>query len=133
MMPESDRLGEHFRPLTDDEITLMRSRGCHCDDWSNVRVAERFNAEAVRTTHFSGDVTLGVFEKQVSFFGGFIKPAGISDATIHNCIIGDNVYISRVKNYIANYNIEADAVIDNIDLLAVEAKAALAMGRKFLL
>ncbi len=128
MAPESDRIAEHFRPLTDDEITLMKSRGCHCDDWSRIRVAERFNAEKVRTTYFSGDVTLGVFEKQISFFGGFVKPAGISDATIHNCIIGDNVYINRVKNYIANYVVEADAVIDNIDLLAVEGKSSFGNG-----
>lgn len=128
MASESDRLQQHFRSLTNDEITLMRNRGCHCEDWSKVRVAERFNAETVRTTHFSGDVTLGVFEKQISFFGGFIKPAGISDATIHNCTIGDNVYISRVKNYIANYIIEADAVIDNVDLLAVEGESSFGNG-----
>jgi len=128
MTSESDRPQDHFRSLTDDEISLMIGRGCSCDDWSNVRVAERFNAEMVRTTHFSGNVTLGVFERQVPFFGGFAKPAGISDATIHNCAIGDNVYISRVKNYIANYVIEADAVIDNIDLLAVEGESSFGNG-----
>ena len=128
MASESDRLQEHFRPLTDDEISLMTGQGCRCDDWSKVRVAERFNAEAVRTTHFSGNVTLGVFEKQIAFFGGFVKPSGICDATIHNSTIGDNVYISRVKNYIANYVIEADAVIDNIDLLAVEGESGFGNG-----
>ena len=128
MAVESDRLEEQFRLLTDDEISLMTGRGCQCDDWSRIRVAERFNAETVTTTHFSGDVTLGVFEKKISFFGGFVKPAGISDAMIHNCTIGDNVSISRVKNYIANYIIEADAVIDNIDLLAVEGESAFGNG-----
>ena len=106
----------------------MTGQGCRCDDWSKVRVAERFNAETVRTTHFSGNVTLGVFEKQIPFFGGFVKPSGICDATIHNSTIGDNVYISRVKNYIANYVIEADAVIDNIDLLAVEGESGFGNG-----
>jgi len=128
MTSESNRLEGHVRTLTDDEITLMKNQGCHSDDWSRIRVAERFNAETVRTTHFSGDVTLGAFEKQISFFGGFVKPAGISDATIHNCTIGDNVYINRVKNYIANYVIEADAVIDNIDLLAVEQQSSFGNG-----
>jgi hypothetical protein len=128
MAPDTDRIGESFRTLTNDEISLMTERGCHCDDWSRVRVAQHFDARTVKTTHFSGDVTLGVFEKQVSFFGGFVKPAGISDATIHNCVIGDNVYINRVKNYIANYVIEADAVIDDIDLLAVEGESSFGNG-----
>lgn len=128
MASEFDRPEDHYRSLTDEEISLMKNRECHCDDWSRIRVAERFNAETVRTTHFSGDVTLGVFEKQISFFGGFIKPAGISDAMIHNCVIGDNVYINRVKNYIANYTIEADAVIDDIDLLAVEGQSSFGNG-----
>lgn len=128
MTSESNQFEEHYRALTNDEIVLMETQGCHSDDWSKVRVAERFNAETVRTTHFSGDVALGVFEKQASFFGGFDKPVGISDATIHNCTIGDNVFISRVKNYIANYVIEADAVIDNIDLLAVEGQSSFGNG-----
>ena len=128
MESESDRRGDCFRSLTEGEISLMAGRGCQCEDWSKIRVAERFNAETVTRTHFSGNVRLGVFDKQISFFGGFVKAAGISDAMIHNCTIGDNVYISRVKNYIANYVIEADAVIDNIDLLAVEDESSFGNG-----
>ena len=71
---------------------------------------------------------LGSFDKQVSFFGGISRPTGISHATIHNCTIGDNVYISRVKSYIANYVIEEDAVIENIDILAVEVPSSFGNG-----
>jgi len=56
------------------------------------------------------------------------KPAGISEATIHNCTIGNNVYISRVRNYIANYIIEDNAVIDHIELLAVEGESSFGNG-----
>jgi NDP-sugar pyrophosphorylase family protein len=106
----------------------LTGQGCSCDDWSKVQVAEGFNAETVKSTYFCGHVKLGVFEKQVSFFGGVTKPTGISNATIHNCTIGNNVYISRVRNYIANYIIEDDAVIDNIDLLAVEGESSFGNG-----
>ena len=106
----------------------MIDQGCSCADWSTVSVTEGFRAETVNSTHFSGNVKLGTFEKQVSFFGGVSKPAGISHATIHNCTIGDNVYISRVRNYIANYVIEDDAVIENIDLLAVEGPSSFGNG-----
>jgi len=117
-----------FHPLSADQIEQLTRQGCSCDDWSKVQVAEGFNAEAVRSTHFSGCVKLGVFRKQVSFFGGVAKPSGISHATIHNCVIGDNVYISRVRNYIANYVVQDDVVIDNIELLAVEGSSSFGNG-----
>ncbi|MFZ2147758.1 MAG: DUF4954 family protein [Sedimentisphaerales bacterium] len=120
--------GGNPRPLSEEQITQLTSQGCSCEDWSKVRVAEGFIADTVKSTHFCGMVMLGVFEKQVSFFGGVKKPAGISHATIHNCIIGNNVYISHVRNYIANYIIEDDVVIDNIDLLAVEGESSFGNG-----
>jgi NDP-sugar pyrophosphorylase family protein len=121
-------MGTQWRALSEQEIAQLSQQGCTCDDWSKVQVAAAFRPERVRSTHFCGDVRLGVFEKEVSFFGGVRKPAGIRHATIHNCTIGDNVYISAVRNYIANYVIEDDAVIDNIDLLAVEGESAFGNG-----
>ncbi|MBN2180430.1 MAG: DUF4954 family protein [Sedimentisphaerales bacterium] len=126
--PESVWNQGEFNPLSDEQITELISQNCTCDDWSKVQVAPDFNAEKIKSTHFSGQIRLGVFEKQVSFFGGVKKNAGISDATIHNCVVGNNVYISQVKNYIANYIIEDDAVIDNIDLLAVEGESSFGNG-----
>jgi len=115
-------------PLSADQIAQLTSQGCICDDWSKVQVAEGFSAKTVKSTYFSGHIRLGVFEKQVIFAGSLTKPAGISNATLHNCIIGNNVYINQVKNYIANYIIEDDAVIDNIDLLAVEGESSFGNG-----
>ena len=117
-----------YRPLSSEEIASLTEQGCSCADWSKVEVAEGFDPAKVKSTHFSGSVKLGVFKKQVSFFGGATKPAGISNSTIHNCTIGNNVYISGVRNYIANYIIEDDAVIDNIDLLAVEGESSFGNG-----
>jgi len=117
-----------WRTLSQEEVARIEAQGCTCADWSRVQVAPRFRAERVRTTHFSGEIRLGAFEKDVRFFGGATKPTGISDATIHNCTIGDNVYISHVRNYIANYVIDEDAVIDNIDVLAVEGESSFGNG-----
>jgi hypothetical protein len=117
-----------FRPLSSEEIRRLTEQGCACADWSKVEVAEGFNPAKVKSTHFSGSVKLGVFEKNVSFYGGVTKPAGISNATIHNCTIGNNVYINQVRNYIANYTIEDDVVIDNIDLLAMEGESSFGNG-----
>jgi hypothetical protein len=117
-----------YRSLSQQEIERLENQGCTCDDWAKVLVANGFDAGAVKSTHFYGEVKLGVFEKRVSFFGGLTKPTGISDATVCNCVIGDNVYISRVRNYIANYAVEDDVVIDNIDLLAVEGRSPFGNG-----
>ena len=128
MTPESNCHQGDYHSLSAEQIDQLVRQGCSSEDWSKVRVAEGFNAESVKSTHFSGQVKLGVFEKQVFFFGGVSKSAGISDATIHNCTIGNNVYISRVRNYIANYVIEDDAVIDHIELLAVEGQSSFGNG-----
>jgi len=116
------------RPLSSEEIAKLTGQGCSCADWSKVQVAEGFDAGRVKSTHFSGNVKLGVFEKRVSFFGDVTKPTGISNATIHNCTIGNNVYIDQIRNYIANYIIEDDVVIENIDLLAVEGLSCFGNG-----
>ena len=125
---EYDSYQDGFRSLSAEQIAQLTHQGCSSEDWSKVRVADGFDAGRVKSTHFCGQVKLGVFEKQVSFFGGVKKPAGISNATIHNCTIGNNVYLSQVRNYIANYIIEDDVVIDNIDLLAVEGDPPTTFG-----
>ncbi|MHC4061761.1 MAG: DUF4954 family protein, partial [Planctomycetota bacterium] len=117
-----------LRSLSAEEIAKLTEQSCSCTDWSNIQVAEGFDPVTVRSTHFSGKIKLGVFGKEVSFRGGVTKPAGICNATIHNCIIGDNVYINQVRNYIANYVIEDDVVIENIDLLAVEGESCFGNG-----
>ncbi|UCE46969.1 MAG: DUF4954 family protein, partial [Phycisphaerales bacterium] len=128
MTSESNCYRPYYQPLSADQIAQLIDQGCSCDDWSKVTVAAGFRADTVKATHFSGHVKLGRFEKQVSFFGGVSRPTGISHATIHNCTIGDNVYINRVRNCIANYVIEEDAVIENIDLLAVEGPSSFGNG-----
>ncbi|HUT30987.1 MAG TPA: DUF4954 family protein [Sedimentisphaerales bacterium] len=117
-----------LRSLSTEEITRLTNQGCSCTGWSNIQVAEGFDPSKVRSTIFSGRIELGVFEKEVSFCGGVKKPAGISDAAIHNCRIGDNVYINQVRNYISNYTIEDDVIIENIDLLVVEGETSFGNG-----
>lgn len=117
-----------FRQLSEAEVKKLIKQGCSCDDFSKIRVAKKFDPANVRSTTFSGNVTLGVFDGQVRFFGGVKKPSGISNATIHNCTIGDNVYIDQIRNYIANYVIEKDVVIENVDLLAVEGVSSFGNG-----
>jgi hypothetical protein len=128
MTSESNCFQGDFHPLSAEQIDQLSRQGCTCEDWSNIQVADGFKAESVKSTHFSGHVKLGVFEKQASFFGGVSRSTGICDATIHNCTIGNNVYINQIRNYIANYVIEDDVVIDNVELLAVEGESSFGNG-----
>jgi hypothetical protein len=121
-------MASNWRALTPAEIKQMTAQNCTCSDWSKVQVADGFDAEKVKTTHFSGDVRLGVFQKDVKFDSGLTRPSGLSNATIHNCYIGNNVYISQVKGSIANYTIEDDVVIENIDQLIVEGRSSFGNG-----
>ena len=117
-----------FRKLTESEIKTLTEQVCRCDDWSQIEVAEPFKPEYIRNSNFSGDIRIGVFEKEVTFFGGVKKHSGIFNATIHNCRIGNNVYIGQIRNYIANYVIEDDVVIENVDLLAVDGLSSFGNG-----
>ena len=117
-----------YRQLSETEIKTLINQGCCCNDWSRIEVAEGFNAEHIRNSNFSGSVRIGVFEKEVTFFGGVKKHSGIFNATIHNCRIGNNVYIGQIRNYIANYVIENDVVIENVDMLAVEGISSFGNG-----
>jgi NDP-sugar pyrophosphorylase family protein len=117
-----------FRKLTDLEITALIGQSCRCEDWSNVEVVDGFSPQYIRNSNFSGYVQIGVFEKEITFFGGVKKHSGIFNATIHNCRIGNNVYIGQIRNYIANYIIENDVVIENVDLLAVDGISSFGNG-----
>ncbi|MHC4740600.1 MAG: DUF4954 family protein [Planctomycetota bacterium] len=117
-----------LRALSAEEVSRLSAQGCSCEDYSQIEVAEAFDAGAVRRTHFSGRIRLGVFTKRVTLSGGVDKPSGISNATIHNSHIGDNVYIDGVGGCIANYLIEDDVLIENTDLLIVEGRSSFGNG-----
>jgi len=119
-----------YRALTQDEIKTLESQGCSAQDWNLVRVAREFDLTRVKNAHFSGTVTIGSLENRVSLFGGIEKNTGIYNATIHNCRIGNNVYISNVEDYIANYDIEDDVIINHIALLAVDGESSFGNGTK---
>lgn len=121
---------QKYRQLTKEEINQLESQGCRSCNWNKVLVAEKFNPGTVHSTKFSGNIKLGVFENEITFFGGVKKSAGIYNSTIHNCIIGDNVYIGQVKNYLANYIVEDDVIIENVDLIAVEGESSFGNGIK---
>ena len=98
-------LNENFRNITGPETAILKLNGCSCDDWSRVRVKEGFDPSRCVNVIFSGDITLGVFSEPFTDESGISIPSGILNARLHNCIIGSNVIINNIGDYIANYNI----------------------------
>lgn len=107
-----------YRKLNSSEIEMLVARRCSADDWINIEVAESFEADSIYNVHFSGENRLGYFEKVFSLENGQQLQAGISNAVIHNCIIGNNVYIANIGNVIANYDIDDDCYITSVNTLS---------------
>lgn len=117
-----------YRNLTEKEIATLTVYGCSAESWENITVHEEFTPDHVANVHFSGKVTLGKFEKIYELPGGVKRHSGVYDCCVHNCNIGNDVFIERIHNYIANYNIEDDTYIENVNIILVDKKTSFGNG-----
>ena len=118
-----------FRNLTQNEISILESRGCTAADWTRVEVPEGdFDCSRLTNVEFSGDVRLGRLNGTFPRPGGLVRHSAISDATLHNVTIGDDVFIRHVANYVANYDIADGVYIDNIDSLVGTLDSTFGIG-----
>ena len=85
-----------MRNLTEKEITILTNQGCIAEDWSDIQVKDEFTPQYINNVEFYGQVTLGVFQKDVEVAPGFSKHSGIRYATLRNVVIGDNCLIEHV-------------------------------------
>ena len=85
-----------MRNLTEKEITILTNQGCMAEDWSTIQVKDGFTPQYINNVEFYGQVTLGVFQKDVEVAPGFSKHSGIRYATLRNVVIGDNCLIEHV-------------------------------------
>ena len=123
-------MSRDYRQLTPQEISVLAGNGCVCEDWSRVLVRwgeESFTDRIVNVT-FSGDVRLGSFEGYHSFPGGISLRNGVRNAFLHNVTLGDRVLVRKTGEYIANYEIGDDSLVDNVDVLAVEGESTFGNG-----
>lgn len=120
----------NYRSLTEKEIATLTVYGCSAESWQNVVVAEDFSPAFVSNVHFSGNVHLGTFSKTFELPGGLKKHAGLNNCILHNCIIGNDVYIDKIDNYIANYSIGDGSYIENVNLILVDGVSSFGNGVK---
>jgi hypothetical protein len=116
-----------YRTLSSEEIEIMEREGCRAEDWSRVEVKEGFDPHRVRRVSFSGAVKIGTLQGTVEI-EGVEFPAEIVDATVADCILGDGVRISRIRGYLANYDIEDGAVVADVGAMAARPAATFGNG-----
>ena len=117
-----------YRQLTIEEQTQLIKQGCTATDWAAVEVVEGFNPGYVQNVAFSGRVRLGCFERTYVQSGGFEVHSGVYYARLHNVTIGDDCYIDRIHNYIANYEIGNNVFIENTNLIVVDGETSFGNG-----
>ena len=117
-----------YRPLTSEEIEVFKSNDCWAEDWTSVNVAEDFKPNFMHRVMLYGEVNIGAFNKNVEVSQGFVKHAGINNATLRNVTIGDDCLIENVGNFINNYTIGDDCYISNISTMETTEGATYGEG-----
>ncbi len=116
-----------YRHLTKEELNVLLSQNCSADSWDSIIVPEGFLPGEIRNTRFEGSIKLGIYSGKIELEKSISRTCGIYNSHISNCEIGDNVYISDVRN-LSNYIIEGNVAISNVGSLAVNNETAFGNG-----
>lgn len=117
-----------LRKLTHLEIDILKNNGSQSDDWDRILVGQNFKPDYIYNTSFSGNIVLGVFEKEHILPGGIKSHSGLRNVKLHNCEVGDNVFIENIHNYIANYKIGDNVYIQNLHLMYTDGSSSFGNG-----
>ena len=123
-------MADGYRSLSIGEIRGLEAAGCRSNSWESVFVKDPFNAERVQNVTFSGTVRLGLFNGIARERCGLPLLHGIKNAHIHNCTIADNVTITDITGFIANYDIEEGVVIRNCGHISIEGHTSFGNGTR---
>lgn len=117
-----------YRPLTSEEIEVLKSNDCWAEDWTSVNVSENFKPNFMHRVMLYGEVNIGGFDKNVEVSQGFVKHSSINNATLRNVTVGDDCLIENVGNFINNYTIGDDCYISNISTMETTEGATYGEG-----
>ncbi len=117
-----------YRKLTPTEIEYLEAQRCIADNWANIEVADDFSPANIENVIFTGKIELGSFKTTFEQDNGQTLHSGIYNAKLHNCTIGNNVYISDIHRIISNCNISDDCFIANVSTISHSAGATFGNG-----
>ena len=117
-----------YRPLTSEEIEVLKHNDCWAEDWTSINVSEDFKPNFMHRVMLYGEVNIGAFNKNVEVSQGFVKHSGINNATLRNVTIGDDCLIENIGNFINNYTIGDDCYISNLSTMETTEGATYGEG-----
>jgi carbonic anhydrase/acetyltransferase-like protein (isoleucine patch superfamily) len=123
-------MADSYRSLSIGEIRGLEAAGCRSNSWESIFVKDPFNAERIQNVTFSGIVRLGLFNGVARERCGLPLMHGIRNAHIHNCNIEDNVTITDITGFIANYDIGEGVVIRNCGHISTEGRTSFGNGTR---
>ena len=117
-----------YRNPNAEEIAILISENCSATDWNSFWITDKTDLSKIKNTDFSGTVKLQEISGENKSYGGIVRPNGIYNARIHNSEIGKNPFITNVSNFIANYSIGDNVVIDCVGHIAVNGESSFGNG-----
>ncbi len=116
-----------YRNLTTSEIETLQSRGCTAEDWNKIEI-KSFDATRLNNVRFMGWCKIGLMTQTIELAKGINTPSALNNVTLHNCEIGDNVYINNIRQYISNYTIANNVIISGVDVISATSGATFGNG-----
>ena len=116
-----------YRALTAEEIRRLESQGCCSPDWKKVKVADPFDVSRVRQAALSGEVRLGRLAGMVKV-GAVQRACGVSGAALHNVTVGDSCLVRNIGSHLANYDLGAGAVVEDVGVMECEPGSSFGCG-----
>ena len=119
---------EKYSKLSESQRAALQAQGCTSDSWDSIEVGDGFRTDFVRDAHFGGKVRLGANGTPVELPGGGGRRSGIYRAALHDCTVGDGVLIANVGRYMARYDVEDGAVIENVGQIICDGRSSFGNG-----
>ncbi|MFP4579237.1 MAG: DUF4954 family protein [Candidatus Sumerlaeia bacterium] len=125
--PARDDGDRNFRALRPDEIHRLEAGGNGAEDWSRVRVSDRFDPSLVGGCYFSGSVCIGKLEKgRVECEVGYL-PYGLYHCRIDDCEVGDRAALHHVR-WMSNVTLASDVCMLDVGELTARRDARFGLG-----
>lgn len=103
-----------FRKLTPSEIDTLESRGSFAEDWKDIEVTDKFDANNIIRCYFKGHNKLG--------------KCSIRNTELRECSVADGVEITNTGGFISRYDIGEGTKIENCGTIEVTGRTSFANG-----
>ena len=74
-----------YRPLTTEEIEVLKHNDCWAEDWTSVNVSEDFKPNFMHRVMLYGEINIGSFNKNVEVSQGLRKAFGHQQCHLAQC------------------------------------------------